>query len=485
MAKEDKKQTTVGLSVKKDENSSEWYTQVIQKTELADYSVVSGCIVFRPYSYQIWDNIKNFFDAKIRKSGVDNAYFPMFIPESLLMKEQEHVAGFTPEVAWVTHAGDTKLSERLAIRPTSETIMYDSYSKWIRSYNDLPLRINQWNSVVRWEFKHAIPFLRTREFLWQEGHTVFATQKDAGDEVLEILDYYAEVFEDLLAIPVIKGKKTESEKFAGALYSTTVETYLPVKKAIQGATSHCLGQNFAKAFDIKFVDRDGETKLAWQNSWGLSTRTIGIMILMHGDDKGLVLPPRVAPITAVIIPILFDKTKDMLLKKANELKKMLSEDYTVKLDDRADYRPGWKFNEWELKGVPLRIELGPKDLENEQVMIARRDTGKKTAVKWKDLKKGVDRLLNEMHKNLYEKAKAHLKESIRDVKDWKEFMKAVHDKKWVKAHHCGNADCEASIKEKSGGLKTNCIPFEQPKKLGKCVLCGKPAKYEVLFAKSY
>lgn len=481
----DEKKQTLGLSAKKSEDFSEWYTQVIQKADMADYTAVSGCIVFKPYSYSIWEKMQSFFDAKIKKSGVKNAYFPLFIPESLLTKEQEHVEGFTPEVAWVTQAGDTKLSERLAVRPTSETIMYDSYSKWIRSYNDLPLRLNQWNNVVRWEFKHAVPFLRTREFLWHEGHTVFATKKEAEDEVLEILEYYREVHEDLLAIPSVKGKKTELEKFAGGDYSTCLETFLPVNKAIQVCTSHHLGQNFSKAFNITFLDRDGEKKYAWQNSWAFTTRSIGIMIITHGDDKGIVLPPKIAPIKAVIVPIIFDKTKEKVLKKGAELKKMLS-DFSVEFDDREQYSPGWKFNEWELKGVPLRIELGPKDYDNEQVVIARRDSGKKEIVKWKNLKKRVPELLDDIQKSLFENAKKHLDESIVRVKSWDEFLNAASEKKWIKALHCSSKDCERQIKEATDGVKTNCIPFEQPKKIsGKCVKCGQDAKYEVLFAKSY
>jgi prolyl-tRNA synthetase len=478
------KKQTLGITVKKDEDFSEWYTQVIQKAELADYTSVSGCIVFMPNSYAIWEKVQAFFDAKIKKSGVKNAYFPIFIPESLLNKEKEHVEGFTPEVAWVTHAGDSKLSERLAIRPTSETIMYESYSKWIRSHNDLPLRINQWNNIVRWEFKYAVPFLRTREFLWQEGHTVFAEKEEAEKEVLEMLDYYAQVYEELLAVPVIKGKKTDSEKFAGAVYTTTVETFLPVKKALQGATSHFLGQNFSKAFDISFLDKNGKKAYGWQNSWGLSTRCIGAMIIMHGDDKGLVLPPRVAPVQAVIVPILFDKTKEEVLKAAQNISKELST-FRIELDDRPNYSPGFKFNEWELKGIPLRIELGPKDLENKQVVVVRRDTGEKETVKFDLVKDRVAALLEEIQDNLFSKAKKKIDESLVNAEEWKEFLKHVKDRKYVRAPHCADKECEAKIKEESEGVKTTCIPFNQPKINKKCVRCDKAAKYEVLFAKSY
>ncbi|MEM2139180.1 MAG: proline--tRNA ligase [Candidatus Woesearchaeota archaeon] len=480
------KKSTLGLTAKKQENFSEWYTQLIQKADLADYSSVSGCIVFKPYSYEIWEKLQKFLDEKFKKSGVKNAYFPSLIPESLLNKEKEHVEGFTPEVAWVTYAGDNKLNEKLAIRPTSETIIYDSYSKWIRSYNDLPLRLNQWCNVLRWEFKYAVPFLRTREFLWQEGHTAFATKEEADNEVLEILDYYAKAFEEILAVPVIKGKKTEREKFAGALYSTTVETFLPIGKAIQGATSHCLGQNFSKSFDINFLDNKGNKQYAWQNSWGFSTRSIGTMIIMHSDDKGLVLPPKAAPIQIVIIPILFENTKKEVLNKAKDIKNQLA-DFSVYLDDRENYTPGWKFHDWELKGIPIRIELGPKDLEKNQVVITRRDNNEKYFVPFNEIETKVHFLIEEIQNNLYKRAKENIEKSIVKIKNWQEFLKAVENKKYIKAEHCGSIECEDEIRNKTEGVKTTCIPFEQvdEKRLGKCFHCGKKAKYEVLFARSY
>ncbi len=473
-----------GLTEKKDDNFSEWYTQLIQKSEMADYSKVSGCIVFRPYSYAIWESIKNFLDERFKKSGVENAYFPLLIPESLLMKEKEHVEGFNPEVAWVTHAGDDKLAEKLAVRPTSETIMYDSYSKWIRSHNDLPLRINQWNNVVRWEFKYPVPFLRTREFLWQEGHTVFATKEEAEKEVLEMLDYYAQAYEELLAVPMIKGKKTEKEKFAGAVYTTSIETFLPIGKAIQGATSHLLGQNFSKAFDIKFLDEKGENQYGWQNSWGFTTRSIGVMIIMHGDDKGLVLPPRVAPIQIVIVPIIFEKTKKEVLEKTKEVEKLLNK-FRVKTDDREEYKSGWKYNYWELKGVPIRLEIGPKDIEKEQVVLVRRDIGEKQFVKFNDVQKTVEKLLNDIQKSLFDKAKKRLDESIVKPKDWEEFKKSGEGKKLILAPHCGSTECEEEIKFETGGVKALCIPFNQPKVEDKCLKCGKSTKHAVYFAKSY
>lgn len=479
MAKE-----SLGLTVKKSEDISEWYTQVIQKSDLIEYTDVSGCYILRPSAYHVWEMIQKFFDSKIKADGVKNAYFPLFIPESLLNKEQEHVEGFTPEVAWVTHTGSSALSERLAVRPTSETIMYPAYSKWIRSYKDLPLRLNQWNNVVRWEFKNPVPFIRSREFLWQEGHTAFATKEEAEKEALKILDFYAQVYEELLAVPVIKGRKSEKEKFAGADYSLSIETFLPSGKAVQCATSHHLGQNFSKAFDITYLDKEGQKKYVWQNSWGLATRSIGVMILVHGDDKGLIIPPKVAPTHVVIIPIIFEDSKEKVLKKAYEVKKSLK-NFSVMVDDR-EYNPGWKFNEWELKGIPIRIEIGPKDLKANQVVFVRRDLGKKETVKIKDLNKKVKDSLEKMHHDLYIKAKKLLEQSILEVKNWNQFTKAVNDKKLVRALWCGEVECEDWIKDKSGGAKSLVIPFDQPKSVkGKCVQCDKEARFYAYFAKSY
>lgn len=483
MPKEDRKE--VGITVKKSEDISEWYTQVIQKAELAEYTDVSGCMILRPRVFAIWEKLQQFFDAEIKKLGVQNAYFPLFIPEALFKRESEHVAGFAPEVAWVTHGGDTKLSERLAVRPTSETIMYDAYSKWIRSHRDLPLKINQWVNVVRWEFKHPVPFLRSREFLWQEGHTVFAKKEDADKEVLAILELYRRVFEEMLAVPVFKGKKSENEKFAGADYTTSVETMAPSGKAVQAATSHHLGQRFAKSFNISFLNEAGERCVPFQNSWGFSTRSIGAMILFHGDDKGLIIPPKVAPIQAVIVPILFDETRDKVLKEANKIKDLLK-DFSVNLDDRDAYTPGWKFNEWELKGVPLRIEIGPKDLASNQAVIVRRDTGEKSTVKTKEIAAKAKELLDAIQKNLFDKAKKFLKDNTVEPKNWQEFKKAIADKKLVRAEWCESAECADAIKNETEGAKALNIPFEQPKKLqGSCAHCGKNAKVVALFAKSY
>ncbi|MBU1202278.1 MAG: proline--tRNA ligase [Nanoarchaeota archaeon] len=473
-----------GITVKKSENFSEWYTQVITKAELIEYTGVSGCMVLRPYSYEIWEKIKDFFDKEIKKLGVKNAYFPLLIPESLLTKEKEHVKGFSPEVAWVTHAGNSKLSERLAIRPTSETIMYDTYKKWIRSYQDLPLLINQWCNVVRWEFKHPVPFLRTREFLWQEGHTAHATKEGADTEVLIILDRYTKVFEELLAVPVLKGLKSEKEKFAGADYTTSVETIFPDGKAIQGGTSHALGQNFSKSFGITFTDEKEKRQHVWQNSWGFSTRSIGIMLAIHGDDKGLIMPPRVAPIQAVIVPIIFDKTKKEVLEKSNEIKGKLK-NFLVELDAGENYSAGWKFHQWELKGVPLRIEVGPKDIEKKQVTIVRRDTGEKIAVKETDVAVKVKDLLEEIQTSLFSKAKKFLDENIVKTDDFETMKVAIKAKKFAFVPWCGKEECEGWIKDKTAGAKSLNIPFNQKKPKKKCIHCDKAAEYYAYFAKSY
>jgi len=483
MAEQKENKDTLGLNVKKDENFSEWYTQVIQKADLADYSAVSGCIVFKPNSYSIWEKIKSIVDERLKEMGVKNAYFPLFIPEKLLMKEAKHMEGFSPEVAWVTESG-SKLDERLAVRPTSETIMYDSYSRWIRSWRDLPLKINQWNNVVRWEFKHAVPFLRTREFLWNEGHTVFATKEESEKEAKEILDMYYDVLQDYLALYGIKGKKTENEKFAGAEYTTAIELLMPNGRAIQGPDAHVDGQNFAKAFDIKYLDKDGKLQYAWQNTWAITTRMIGVLIAVHGDDRGAVLPPKIAPVQAVIVPILFEKTKDTVLKKAREIKESLK-DFSVLFDDRDECTSGWKFNEWEMKGVPLRIEVGPRDLEKNQVVLVRRDNGQKEFADIKGLNKKVSEVLDRIQNDMFEKSKSMTLKNTVDAADMKGLKKAIGSGKMADAVWCKSAECEAAVKEKTEGAKIICIPLEEPKKKGKCVCCGKSSDTHVLIAKSY
>jgi prolyl-tRNA synthetase len=408
----------------------------------------------------------------------------MLIPEKLLNKEKEHVEGFSPEVAWVTHSGKTKLNEKLAIRPTSETIMYDAYSKWIRSWKDLPLRLNQWCNIVRWEFKNPVPFLRTREFLWQEGHTVFATKEQAEKETYQILDFYEKVFEDLMAVPVLKGLKSEKEKFAGAVYTLSIETILPNAKAIQAGTSHHLGQNFSKPFKIKFLDKNEKSQYAWQNSWGISTRGLGIMLAVHGDDKGIILPPKIAPNKIVIVPIYFKKSETEVFNKAIEIRDKLKRHNPI-LDCRADYRPGFKFNEWELKGIPLRIEIGPRDLKENQAVLVRRDTGDKIKVEVDEIDKKTTEILHEIQDNLYGMAKEFLYSQIKEVKTFDEFEKGISQKKIVKASWCGCPECEEIIKDKTGGAKSLNIPFDQPDIKGKCVACQKDAKYKAYFAKSY
>ncbi len=481
-----KDETTQGITVKKDADMSEWYTQVIQKAELAEYTGVSGCMIYRPRVYSIWEKLQAFFDGEIKKLGVKNCYFPLLIPEALLKKEAEHVEGFAPEVAWVTHGGHSELAERLAVRPTSETIMYDAYSKWIRSYRDLPLKLNQWNNVVRWEFKHPVPFLRGREFLWQEGHTAFADKKGAEKEVLDILELYRRVSEEMLAVPVIKGIKSDNEKFAGADYTTSVETMAPSGKAVQFATSHHLGQRFAKSFEISFLDEKGEKALPYQNSWGFSTRSIGAMVLFHGDDKGLIIPPKVAPLHVVIVPIMFEDTKEKVIAKAHEVAKHLQKTgISVEVDDRDSYTPGWKFNEWEMKGVCIRIEIGPKDLEKNHAVVVRRDLGKKEFVKLSDLPAHVPKELEKMQNDLYDKAKKQLDANSVHVTAWTDFEKAVKEKKLVYAPWCCTAECAEHIKSATEGVKCLNLPFDQSAPKEKCVKCLKNAPHVGIFAKSY
>ena len=477
------KESQKGITVKKEKDFSEWYSQVIQKAELSDYSKISGCIVFRPAAYYIWETIQSYLNKELKKEGIKNAYFPLLIPESLLNKEKEHIVGFSPEVAWVTHAGDTKLNEKLAIRPTSETIMYDHYKKWIHSWKDLPLKLNQWNNVVRWEFKHPVPFLRTREFLWQEGHNAFATEKEVHQDTLNILDIYEKILKELYAIPALKGKKSEKEKFAGAVYTLSLETLLPNGKSIQCCTSHNLGQNFSKAFDITYLNKDEKKQYVWQNSWGFSTRTIGILVAMHGDDRGLIIPPKLAEIQVVIIPIIFDDTKKDVLKKANEVKKLLK-NYNIYLDAREDYSAGWKFNEYELKGIPIRIEIGPKDIKKNQVILVRRDTLKKGIVKIKDLNKNIEKTLNDIHNNLYNKAKKFLGDSIVKVNNMNDMKKVINSGKIAKINWCLGVKCEELIKERTDGGKSLNISLTE-KAQGKCFICNNTANGVAYFAKSY
>ena len=476
-----------GITVKKNQDFSEWYTQVVLKSGLADYAPVKGCMIFREHSYAIWEKIQEIFNKKIKETGHRNVYFPLFIPESFLKKEAEHFQGFVPEVAWVTMGGDSPLEEKLAIRPTSETIMYATYAKWIRSWRDLPIKLNQWCNVVRWETKATKLFLRTREFLWQEGHTAHATKEEADREVMEILDAYRDVIESYLAIPVLAGKKTEMEKFAGALYTTALEAMMPDGKALQMGTSHQLGQRFSKVFDIKFLDKDEKEQYVWQTSWGFPTRMIGALVMVHGDDKGLVLPPRVAPVQVVIVPIPYKGAEtEAIMTKAKEIfEKLRKKDIAVVLDDREEYTPGWKFNQWELKGVPIRIEIGPRDLKQKQVTLARRDTFQKSTVKEEEITDTVTKLLEEIQNNLFNKAKKLLEESTTTVKNYDEFKKVLEEKGgFIRASWCGNSACEERIKDETGAtIRT--VPFEKEKPFSKCMHCGEDASEVVYFARSY
>jgi len=484
--KQERKQEieTIGITVKKEDDFSEWYTQVVVKSGLADYSAVSGCMVIRPLGYAIWDKIKTVCEQRLKKMGAQSSYFPLLIPESLLKKEAEHVQGFTPEVAWVTHGGNTKLNEKLAVRPTSEAIMYDSYSKWIRSWRDLPLKLMQWNNVLRWEFEHPVLLLRTREFLWVEGHTAFATKQEAEQEMKEVMALWKEVCENYLALYGISGTKTEKQKFAGAERTETIEYYLPNGKMLQGPDAHYDGQKFAKAYSISFLDKDGSTKNVFQNTWAITTRMIGALVAVHSDNKGLVLPPNLAPNKLVIVPILFEDSKKEVLAECKKIAAELKE-FAPILDDREGYTPGWKFNEWELKGIPVRIEFGPRDLKAKNAVVARRDTGEKKTVAIKDISKAVAEMLNKMQMDLLKKSKKLAEDNIIEAKTLNELVKAVNEKKAVLATICANPECEDWIKDKTGGAGTRNIPFGSKKPSGKCVHCGKPAVVTALFAKSY
>ncbi len=476
-----------GVNVKKSEDFSEWYTEVVLKSGLADYAPIKGCMILREHSYAIWERIQDVFNKKIRESGHKNVYFPMFIPESFLKKEAEHFAGFVPEVAWVTEGGSSPLEEKLAIRPTSETIIYATYAKWIRSWRDLPIKLNQWCNIVRWETKATKPFLRTREFLWQEGHTAHATKEDADKEVMDILNDYKAIMEKYLAIPVLVGVKTEKEKFAGALYTTTLEAMMPDGKALQMGTSHNLGQNFAKVFDIKFIGEDEKEHYVWQTSWGISTRIIGALVMVHGDDRGLVAPPKVAPVQVVIVPIPYKGADaNAILAKAKEiLEKLKEKSINVVLDDREEYTPGWKFNEWELKGVPVRIEIGPRDLKKKQITMARRDTYQKTTAEMHEAVQATEKLLEEIQNNLYTKAKTALEERTATVHNCDEFKKTLKEKGgFIKAAWCGSSKCEEKIKEETGAT-IRLKPFGKEEPIANCVYCGGKAVEMVYFARSY
>ena len=477
MAKEKK---LVEAITSMEEDFAQWYTDVVKKAELIDYSSVRGCMILRPNGYAIWENIQKELDARFKATGVENVYMPMFIPESLLQKEKDHVEGFAPEVAWVTYGGGQELPERLCVRPTSETLFCDFYANIIQSYRDLPKLYNQWCSVVRWE-KTTRPFLRTTEFLWQEGHTAHATAEEAEERTEQMLHLYADFCEEVLAIPMIRGKKTEKEKFAGAAATYTIEALMHDGKALQAGTSHNFGDGFARAFNIQYSDKDNKLKYVHQTSWGMTTRLIGAIIMVHGDNSGLVLPPLVAPTQVMIIPIA--QHKEGVLEKAEELRGRLK-DFRVKVDD-SDKSPGWKFSEQEMRGIPMRIEIGPKDIEANQAILVRRDTGEKITVSLNELESKVKEILENIQKEMLEKARKHLNSHIYVATNYEEFKDIVaNNPGFIKAMWCGEEDCENKIKEDTTAT-SRCMPFEQEQLSGTCVCCGRPAKKMVYWGKAY
>jgi prolyl-tRNA synthetase len=510
----------IGITEPKSGDLSEWYQQVILKGDMLDFTDIPGCYIYQPASYRIWEFIQEFFNERIRKLGVKNCYFPLFISEANLQREKDHIEGFAAEVAWVTEGGKTKLEKRLAVRPTSETAMYSFYSKKIRSHRDLPLKLNQWNNVVRWEFKHAVPFLRSREFLWQEGHTAHLTEQGASEEVMTILDWYAQIYEDLLAVPVVKGQKTKNEQFPGAYYTKTIEGFIPaVGRGIQAATSHCLGQHFAEMFDISVEDPNHEPAAGqprrkirvWQNSWGITTRSIGVMVLVHGDDKGLVIPPRVAEVQVIIVPVgvtakTTDADRQTLYDEVARLRAVLDDaGVRVESDMREGYSPGYKFNDAELKGIPLRLEFGPKDMANGVVSYARRDGGDKGTIPLAELAAQVPALLETIQRDLFRKASDEYAAHRILVREWKDFVPALNAKNVLLIPHCLGGECEDTIKEDSKGTiegqevdarapsmgaKSLCIPHDQPEPIPEGTLCvnpkcGQPAQQWVMFGRSY
>ena len=453
-----------------EEDFAQWYTDIVIKAELADYTETKGCVAIRPYGYAIWENIMKYEDEKFKQTGVKNLSMPLLIPEHLLNKEKEHVEGFAPEVAWVTEAGNNKLEEKLCVRPTSETIFCSMFSNHISSYRDLPKLYNQWCNVIRWE-KETRPFLRSREFWWQEGHTIHETEDEARKRTLQMLEIYADTLENLLAIPVLKGEKTEKEKFAGAEDTYTVETLMYDGKALQAATSHYFGQNFSKPFEVTFQDREGKTAYPYQTSWGSTTRLIGAVIMSHGDNRGLKLPPRVAPIQVVIVPVAMHK--EGVKEKATELFENLKQKYRMELDIRDNYTPGFKFNYWEMKGVPIRMEIGPRDIENNVAVLVRRDTNEKITVELDKLDTEIGSLLEKIHTNMYNECKERMKNKTSIANSLEEFKQKLEENQgFIKTMWCGSTECEEKIKEETGA-KSRCMPFEQEHVGDRCVVCGK------------
>ena len=467
------------------EDFSRWYIDVIKKADLMDYSPVRGCIVFKPEGYGIWELIQRELDQKFKDTGHRNAYFPMFIPESFFQKEKEHVEGFNPELPWVTEAAGEKLEERLAVRPTSETMFGHMYSKWIQSYRDLPLLINQWANVVRWE-KRTQPFLRTSEFLWQEGHTAHEDEADARKETMQMLEVYRTFAEEFLAIPVITGQKTPSEKFAGAVDTFSIEAMMKDGRAVQAGTSHYLGDNFAKAFDIKYLDRENQWQYCHTTSWGVSTRLIGALIMVHGDDRGLNLPPKVAPTQLVIIPIGPAKTREMVNAKADEIFATLKHaGIRVKMDDNPDASPGWKFNEYEMRGVPIRLEIGPRDIENGQAVLVARATGEKRFVKLEQLEAEVHQFISDIQAAMLEQARQFMQENFSSVDTLDQMRTNMEESRGFNlAGWCGSAECESTVKDETGATSRN-IPFEVAEHKETCLVCGEKAKHSVVFARAY
>ena len=465
-----------------DEDFARWYTDIVIKAELADYTASKGFIAIRPYGYAIWENIQKYADSEFKKHGIKNISMPVLIPESLLQKEKDHVQGFAPEVAWVTVGGEEKLEERLCVRPTSETMFSTMYAKWLNSWRDLPYLYNQWCNVLRWE-KETRPFLRSREFLWQEGHTIHETKEEAKKFTLDMLNVYADIIENLLAIPVLKGKKTEKEQFAGANSTYTVETLMHDGRALQAGTSHYFGQNFSKPFNIKFQNREGKEEFAYQTSWGISTRLIGAVIMAHGDNRGLKLPPKVAPIQIVIVPVAMHKNG--VKEKATEIYKILSEKYRVELDQREQYSPGYKFNDWEMRGVPVRIEIGPRDIESNKCVLVRRDTSEKIEINLNKLMEELENILEDIQETMFKECQKNIKNKTSIAINMDEFIKNINEHQgYIKAMWCGDPKCEEKIHEETGA-KSRCIPFEQEILSDKCVCCGKKADKLVVWARQY
>ena len=475
----------VGITVSKNEDFSEWYTQVVLKAKLADYAPVKGLIVLRPDGYSIWESLRSTFDKKFARNGIRNGFLPILIPESLLGKEQKHFAGFNPEVFWVTHSGTNEVGDRLALRPTSETLAYTLYSKWIQSWRDLPLKINFWNTALRAEIKATKPFLRTSEFLWQEGHTVHSTKEEAEKEVIKILDIYKNTVEEELAIPVTTGKKSEKEKFVGAEYTTTMESIMPDGKALQMGPSHFLAQNFSKPFEVKFADKDNVEHFAWQTSWGVSWRLIGAMIMAHGDDKGLVLPPKVAPMQVVIIPIYKNENdKENVITKVNEIANSLElRNIRIHIDSREELTPGYKFNDWELKGVPLRIEIGPKDIENQSMVLAKRYNHEKIKMGLNEVEK-ISTILDEIQTEMLEKAKTEAADNTVDIENYDEFKMKMEKGGFFNSPWCGKLECEEKIKEETGA-EIRVIPFNSENTSKQCIYCKKQSMSIPIFARGY